>query len=269
MPKVQVNDIQINYEIHGEGEPLVLIGGFGVGLWIWFKQLPVFSQKFQTIVFDNRGAGLSDKPEARHTVRTMTDDGAGLLSALSIDRAHILGASLGGFIAQEFALAYPQMTRSLILCCTGFGGPNYVLPPEEVLAAMSGMEVLNTEERARRNLSLFFSPDYADQHPDEAEKLIQRYLASPMPEHSYLNQLIAAMAFDSEARVSSITAPTLVVTGDQDLFVPPENSRNLANLIPNAKLVVIEGAGHGVFMEQTDEFNRVVLQFLESVRDRA
>jgi pimeloyl-ACP methyl ester carboxylesterase len=265
MPKAHVNGLNINYEVHGEGEPLVLISGFAVGLWVWFKQVPVLSQKFRTIVFDNRGVGHSDKPEARHTIRTMADDVAGLLGALGIDRAHILGASMGGFIAQEFALAYPPMTRSIILCCTGYGGPNYVLPPEEVLSAMSGMEGLGSEERARQNVALFYSPAYPKRHPDEVEKVIQTYLQNPTPEHAYMNQLIAAMAFDTEARVSAITAPTLVVTGDQDLCVPPENSKNLAEKIPNARLVMIEGAGHAVFMEQPDEFNRVVTEFLESV----
>jgi len=265
MPKAQVNDIQINYDIHGEGEPLVLIGGFAVGLWMWFKQVPVFLQKFQTIVFDNRGAGQSDKPEARYTVRVMADDVAGLLGVLGLDRAHILGASLGGFIAQEFALAYPQMTRSLILGCTSFGGPNHVAPSDEILMAVSGMEGLGTEERARRNLSFYFSSHYAKQHPDEVENVIQMYLENPTPEHAYLNQVIAAMAFNTEARVGSITAPTLVMTGDQDAFVPPQNARNLADTIPSAKLVMVQGAGHAVFIEQADEFNRIVIEFLEGL----
>jgi pimeloyl-ACP methyl ester carboxylesterase len=263
MPKIQVNDIELNYEILGEGEPLVLIAGFAVGLWIWFNQVPIFSQKFQTIALDNRGAGQSDKPENRYTVRMMAEDVAGLLAGLGISRAHILGASLGGFIAQALAIAYPQMVRSLVLCCTSFGGPNYVAPPDETLMALSGMEGLNTEERARQNLSYFFSPQYTNEHPDEVEKAIQMYLDNPIPEHSYLNQMLAAMAFDVEAHVSSITARTLVMAGDQDEFVPPENSRLLAERIPNAKLVMIEGAGHAVFIEQADEFNRAVIRFLE------
>lgn len=265
MPKAQVNGIHLYYEVHGDGEPLVLIAGLAVGSWVWFKQVPALSPEFRTIIFDNRGAGQSDKPEARHSIRTMADDVAGLLGVLSIDRAHILGASMGGFIAQEFALAYPQMTRSLILCCTGYGGPNYVLPSEEVLAAMSGLEGVGTEARARQNVAFFFSPTYRQHHPDEIEKIIQMYLSQPTPEHAYMNQLIAVMAFDTEARVSAITVPTLVITGDQDICVLPQNSKNLADKLPNARLVIIEGAGQAVFMEQPEEFNRVVREFLHSV----
>ncbi|MCS6806439.1 MAG: alpha/beta fold hydrolase [Acidobacteriota bacterium] len=263
MPKAQTNGIELYYEIHGHGEPLVLIAGFGVGLWVWYKQIPTLSQSFQVIVFDNRGAGQSDKPEERHTIRTMADDLAGLLVALGIQQANILGASLGGFIAQEFALAYPQMTRRLILCATGFGGPHYVLPSEDVLSAMSDMEGLGTEERARQNIRLFYSPTFIQEHPDEIEMLIRLYLENPMPEHARMNQLIAAMAFDTEARLSAITAPTLVLTADQDICVPPENSKNLAERIPNATLMTISGAGHGFFIEKADEFNRLVTEFIQ------
>jgi pimeloyl-ACP methyl ester carboxylesterase len=269
MPKAQVNDIQLNYEIHGEGEPLVLIAGIGVGLWVWFKQVPAFSQKFQTIVFDNRGAGQSDKPAYPYSARMMADDVAGLLKSLRIERAHIVGVSLGGFIAQEFALAYPQMTRSLILGCTSFGGPNHVAPSQETLMALASLEGLNTEERARRNLHLGFSPHYITTHADEVERIIQMYLANPIPPFAYLNQLQAAINFNTESRVSEITVPTLVITGDQDQLVPAENSRNLAVKIPNANLVMIEGAGHSVFIERAEEFNQAVIEFLTTVREGA
>jgi pimeloyl-ACP methyl ester carboxylesterase len=265
MPRTQVNDIQLNYEIHGQGEPLVLIAGIGVGLWVWFKQVPSFSRKFQTIVFDNRGAGQSDKPAYPYSARMMADDVAGLLKALRIERAHILGVSLGGFIAQEFVLAYPQMTRSLMLGCTSFGGPHHVAPSPETLMALASLEGLNTEERARRNLHLGFSPDYITTRADEVEKIIQMYLANPIPPFAYINQLQAAISFNTEPRMSEVAVPTLVITGDQDKLVPSENSRNLAAKILNAKLAMIEGAGHSVFIERAEEFNRTVIEFLETV----
>lgn len=116
MPKINVGGVQLYYEIHGDGDPLVLVPGFRTGPWLWFKQVETFARKFRTIVFDPRGIGESDKPEASMTIKTMADDLAGLLSALAIDRAHLLGASFGGFVAQEFAIAHPQMIRSLVLC---------------------------------------------------------------------------------------------------------------------------------------------------------
>lgn len=128
MPKIQVGDIQLNYQIYGEGEPLVLIPGFRTGLWLWFKQVETFARKYRTIVFDPRGIGESDPLSGPVSVRSLADDLAGLLTALALEHAHILGASFGGFVAQEFAIAYPQMTRSLTHCCTSFGGPRHLLP---------------------------------------------------------------------------------------------------------------------------------------------
>lgn len=264
MPKTRVDDIELYYEIHGRGEPLVLIAGLGVGSWVWFKQVPTLAEKFQTIVFDNRGAGRSDKPAGPYTIARMADDVAGLLRALGVERAHVLGASMGGFIAQELALSHPRMTRRLILACTSFGGRHHVPPSQEVLQAMGSLDGLNTEERARQHIHLAFSSSYIREHPEELERAIQLRLANPIPEHAYLGQLQAAIGFDAEARVSSIQAPTLVITGDQDMMVPAENSRRLAARIPGAKLVIIEGAGHSVFIERADTFNRAVIEFLEA-----
>src|SRR5712664_2071104 len=138
MAKMHVGDVQLNYETYGNGEPLVLIPGFRTGLWLWFKQVETFAQKFRTVAFNPRGIGALDRSDAPMTIKTIADDLAGLLSALGIERAHILGASFGGFVAQEFAIGYPQMTRSLILCCTSFGGPCHLLPSSHVLYRTAG-----------------------------------------------------------------------------------------------------------------------------------
>src|SRR6185503_6047089 len=128
MPILSLSDIQLYYEEHGEGAPLVLIPGFASGSWIWFKQVAPLSQRFRVITFDPRGIGRSSVKSGPLTMRLHADDVGSLLRELDIKRAHILGASFGGFVAQEFALAYPGMTRSLSLCCTSFGGPNHVAP---------------------------------------------------------------------------------------------------------------------------------------------
>src|SRR6516162_8207183 len=124
MPHVKVGDIQIYYEIHGTGaQTLTLIRGLGADLSTWFPQIPEFSKYFKTVLFDNRGAGRTDKPDAPYSMRQMADDTNGLLEALDIRRTALLGMSMGGAIAQEFAINYPEKLSSLVLVCTSFGGP--------------------------------------------------------------------------------------------------------------------------------------------------
>lgn len=264
MPKIQTGEIELYYEEHGAGAPLVLIPGFGNGLWIWFKQIPALSEKFHIIVFDPRGISRSAAPDEPITIRTIADDVASLLRALKIESAHILGASFGGFVAQEFALAFPQMTRSLILCCTSFGGPTHVPPPLTTLQALASTKGLNTEERVRENLLLAFSPHYLAERSGEVERVIEMRAENPVPEHAYLHQLQAAVVFNTESRVSGIKVPTLVITGDEDVIVPFDNSLNLVSKIPNAKLIVIKGGSHTFFIERDEEFNRAVSDFIAS-----
>jgi pimeloyl-ACP methyl ester carboxylesterase len=262
MPKAKVGELQLYYEIHGRGEPLVLIPGLGTGAWLWHKQVEAFAQKFRVIVFDPRGVGQSDQPTGEMSIKTIADDVAGLLGALDLERAHILGGSMGGFVAQEFALAYPRLTGKLVLCCTSFGGPRHVPPPASVLEAIASTAGLNTEERARRNLLLSFSARYMEEMPAEIERILALRRASPISESAYMGQIHAAINFNTEARLKAIQAPTLIITGDADTLVPAENSRNLAAAIPCAKLVVIEGGSHQFFIERAGEFNRAVLVFL-------
>src|SRR5215207_9493020 len=118
MPDVQLNDVRLYFESHGEGEPLVLVPGFGHGQWIWFKQMPALARRFRVITFDPRGVARSEARDEPLTIATIAGDVAALLSALGVERAHVLGASFGGFVAQEFALLHPRMTRTLILACT-------------------------------------------------------------------------------------------------------------------------------------------------------
>jgi pimeloyl-ACP methyl ester carboxylesterase len=262
MPTTDVNGVELYYEEHGRGEPLVLVPGFGTGAWIWYRQVPDFARSFRTVVFDPRGVARSEGRDEPYAMRQFADDVAALLDALEVESAHVLGASFGGFVAQEFALAYPARTRSLILCCTSFGGARHVPPSAETLAAIASTKGLNTEERVRENLLLAFSPRFAAERPGEVERVIHLRAENHVPEYAYLRQLEAAVAFDAEGRVGAIKAPTLVLTGDADTIVPHENSNNLAAAIPGATLRVIEGGSHAFFIEQPEEFNRAVAEFI-------
>ncbi|HVF67748.1 MAG TPA: alpha/beta fold hydrolase [Pyrinomonadaceae bacterium] len=265
MPTARVNDVELYYEERGAGEPLLLVPGFGTGLWIWYRQIPALAEHFRVIAFDPRGVARSDKPEEAVSMRGYADDGAALLEALNVGRAHVLGASFGGFVAQEFALAYPARTRGLILCCTSFGGPRHCPPAPETLQAIASTKGLNTEERVRENLLLAFSPEFVVNNSGEVERVIRLRAENDVPEYAYLRQLQAAMAFDAEGRVAGIEAPTLVITGDADVIVPHENSLNLAAKIPGATLRVVEGGSHTFFIERPEEFNSAVIEFIRSL----
>jgi pimeloyl-ACP methyl ester carboxylesterase len=262
MPQFTRAGRDLHYEIHGQGESLVLIPGFAAGAWIWFRQSGRLSAQFRVITFDPPGIGPSAYSERPPDMRFIAEDVAGLLQSLGIKQAHILGASFGGFVAQEFALAYPGMTRTLHLCCTSFGGPNHVAASMETLGAVASSDGFNTEERIRRLLMPAFSPEFAREHPEEVDALVARRMANPVDQRAYRWQLAAAMAFNTESRIPELRIPTLVITGDSDQIVPPQNSRNLAAKIPDAQLISIEGGSHLFFLERPDEFNSVIEKFL-------
>ena len=146
MPKTSVNGFKLYYEIEGEGEPLVLIPGFAAGHETWSRQSPVLSRHFRVITFDPRGVAESDKPDGPQSIGLLADDLAHLLQALGVSLAHVIGASFGGFVAQEFALRYPYMTRKLVLCCTSFGGPNHVTPEADTMKMLASSKTLNSSQ---------------------------------------------------------------------------------------------------------------------------
>lgn len=263
MPDIQLPEVRLYYEECGEGEPLVLVPGFGAGLWIWFKQVPELSRRFRVITFDPRGVARSEPSDEPLTISTIAGDVAALLLALGVESAHVVGASFGGFVAQEFALLRPEMTRTLVLACTSYGGAGHVPPAAETLAAIAANKGLNTEDRMRDNLLLAFSPGYAERERAEVARIVSLREENPVSEHVLRQQLQAATGFDAAARVPGITAPTLVITGDADQVVPHTNSHNLAARIPCAELQVIAGGSHTFFIERADDFNRAVADFIE------
>ena len=262
MPQFTLGNVDIHYEVYGNGEPLVLIPGFAAGAWIWFKQVASLATKFKVVTFDPRGIGQSSFDSEPLTMRSLADDTAALLRGLGVERAHILGVSFGGFVAQEFGLAYPEATRTLSLCCTSFGGPNHVSPSIDILTAVLSRNGFNTEERIRRILLPAFSSDFVRSHPSEVDEVIKLRLANPVVEEAFNAQLKAGIGFDAESRVDGIKAPTLVFSGDADRIVPVQNSRNLAERIPGARLRLVAGGGHLFFIEEPDVFNRNLVEFL-------
>jgi pimeloyl-ACP methyl ester carboxylesterase len=252
------------YESHGTGNPVVLIAGFASGAWQWFKQIDDLSQNFRVITFDARGISRS-KFEAGETVSIteIADDICEILDELKIEKASILGTSFGGFVAQDFALRYPERLNKLILACTSFGGKNHVLPHNvEVLTAFASTENLNSAERIRRFMIPAFTKNFIENNFEIVEQTCRLRLQNIVPESVYLQQLQSATTFDVEAQVSQIKAETLIITGDSDQVVPIENSMNLLTLIPNASFKFIENSGHLFFIEQAEKFNKIVTEFV-------
>lgn len=256
---VKVNDISIYYEIHGEGEPLVLIMGWTFNSAHWFLQLPAFSEEYRVVVFDNRGTGRSDKPDGPYTMEMMAGDTAGLLDSIDIDAAHIYGISMGGMIAQEFALRYPHKVTSLILGSTTCGGPNSIPSAPHVDPEAAER---TPEENIRANLERIWSQEFIDNNPDLVGQHIAATLEYPTPTCGRLGQQKAVWAHDTYDRLPQIRAPTLVIAGSVDELVPVENSKILASRIPDAELVILKDAPHHFFTHTLEEANEAILDFL-------
>lgn len=249
-------------ETHGKGDPLLLVPGFASGAWCWFAQIPELSREHLVINFDPRGIGRSPVGSSVPTMKTFVDDAVSVLDDLGIESADVLGASFGGFVAQEFAVRFPSRVRKLILACTTAGGPTHVGPSPEILVSFAPDPTVTVGERIRKFIRPAFSDDFNTEHTDVVERICRLREENEVSETVYLAQLRAAVLFDSNPRLGSIECPTLVVTGDRDRVVPMENSLNLAANIPGAELSIIRGGSHMLFVECADDFNRVVSQFL-------
>jgi pimeloyl-ACP methyl ester carboxylesterase len=262
MGSVDVNGCSIYYEIHGQGDPLVLIMGLRRNLEWWYRQIPSLSRHFQVIAFDNRGAGRSDKPVMDYSMRLFADDTAGLMDALGVSNAPILGVSMGGYIAQELALNHPAKVKSLVLGCTGCGGSRAVIMSPERLKKFTANRGLSPEQILRKDMDIYFSDDYVLQHPEEIEEFVEISMRYYQPADAFFRQFDACQRHDTGDRLSRLAVPTLIMTGDDDPLVPPENSRILKDLIAGADLVVFPGGRHCFFIEQADQFNHQAVEFI-------
>ncbi len=259
MPVTITENTSIDYDVQGDGPPLLLVNGLGFGRWGWFKQTPAFSRHFRTITFDVRGErGL------RNGVADLTGEVVSLLDHLGVGKTHVLGTSLGGFVAQELALVRPDLVDRLVLVCTSYGGRGPEAMSPGALADMMGLGTFSAEAAARKALEAATGEVYRSEKPEEFEKIVHWRLADSPSAVSYYEQAKAGARFDLSGDVEHITSPTLVIHGAEDRYVPPANARALADAIPGAKLRVLEDAGHLVFIERFADVNREVVRFLKS-----
>ncbi len=264
MPHAQVNGISLHYESNGQGQPLLLVMGLGAPAAAWDPDfVQEMSRTHQVITYDNRGTGLSDKPDEPYSIAMFASDAVGLLDALSIPRAHVLGVSMGGMIAQELAIHYPQHVASLVLGCTTPGGKHSVPASPESLKALEGRADMTPEEAGREGWKLSFSEEFIRTHRDEMEAQLQRVIAHATPRFAFERHFQATMTLRVYKQLKEITAPTLVATGRNDALIPAANSEILAREIPGAELAIFANAGHGFVTEAHEAFLHTLKGFLD------
>lgn len=252
MPKIPVNGLDINYKVYGEGDPLLLIMGLSFSLLDWGTELPErLAQHYKVILFDNRDAGESSQAIATYTTAQMAEDAASLLNLLGESQAHVFGISMGGMVAQQFALNHADQLNKLILGCTMAGGTCSQFNPPAGLGSSSILEQL-------------FPLEFLQTH----QARVVEFLQTTAPYHSQGEALIrqyqAMSTHDTCGLLSEITAPTLVITGDSDRIIPPQNGEFLANNIPDAKLKVLTAAGHAFCFSHPEATATAIINFLQS-----
>jgi pimeloyl-ACP methyl ester carboxylesterase len=264
LPKVNVNDLNMYYEIHGEGYPLVLIMGFTGTANFWSPFLiDGISKHFKTIIFDNRGAGRTDKPDIDYTIQMMADDTVGLMDALSIDRSHVLGLSMGGMIAQELVLNHPNIVNKLILAGTHCGGSRSIFAPVEITNFLAGKTTKTPEEWIEKEMPLLYPEEFIKNNPEYIEKKKKGYLETPLPDKSRARNILAAGRFNAGRRLKKISVPTLVLHGKQDRLIPYKNAETLATNIPSARLELFDNLGHDLFSPEPERVNKLIIDFLK------
>ena len=259
MPHAISRDTRIHWEESGLGEPLLLIMGLGYALQMWHRTRPVVERHFRTVVFDNRGVGGSDAPPGPYSIAQMAADAAAVLDAAGIERAHVFGVSMGGMIAQEFALAYPHRVSKLVLGCTACGGPNAVPASEKVLQVLMARATMSAEEGAEAMVPYIYDTATPRERIDQDLALRRQFYPSAA---AYLAQVQAIVAWQCFDRLPQVDIPTLVIHGETDQLVPPENGRILARQIPAARLVMLPSASHIFMTDQPQVSHAALLQFL-------
>jgi pimeloyl-ACP methyl ester carboxylesterase len=250
---------KIYWDEAGQGDPLLLIMGLGYPSAAWYRTRPVLAKEYRTIALDNRGVGSSDMPTGPYPIPVMASDAAAVLDAAGVERAHVFGISMGGMIAQEFALQYPGRVRSLILGCTACGGPHAVRADDEATAMLMARGTMTREEAAEAAVPFIYHPSTPRHLIDEDIETRRPWLAQPA---AYVAQLQGIIAWEAYSRLSQITAPTLVIHGEADRLVPFGNGKLIAENIPGAKLVMLAGASHIFPTDQPEAAHRAIREFL-------
>jgi len=267
MPDAHNDGVRIAYEREGpdDAETVVFVEGIGYGLWMWRWQRRVVAKEYDTIVWDNRGTGDSSTPEGPYTMAEMASDLSAVLSDAGVESAHVVGASMGGMIAQQFALD-DDRAQSLTLICTSPGGPEAAPIPEETQERMYDVpEALGEREQIRYKMAPAMTDEFVASNPDLLERIVDWRLDSDASDQARLWQGAAVQAFDVSDRLDEIRVPALVLHGTADRVVPIENGELLAEGLPDATFHRVDGAPHLLFIERAEQVNDYLRAFLDDV----
>jgi 3-oxoadipate enol-lactonase len=266
MPSIKAGDINLEYYVEGSGPPLLMIMGFSGSATSWGQPfVDELNKHFTTIRFSNRGTGTSDRPTAPFTIRMMADDAVNLLDALKIERPHVLGISMGGMIAQELAINYPRRVNGLALGCTTVGPAHGVTATPETMTLMAPTPGMTPAEMFRKAWPALCSATYIQSGVNFLEAMINESLEHPTPMETIGMQMGAIMQHDTFDRLPQIKAPTLVIHGDVDMLVPPENANIIAKQVSGAEQQWVHGAAHMFFWEQPQQAAKAITEFLSRV----
>lgn len=261
MPRATVDGVALNYRETGAGHPLLLLMGFGDSLDAWSNQIPAFSAKYRTIALDHRGTGESEAPPGGYSIPQFADDAMGLLDRLGVERAHVLGYSMGGRVGQDMAARYPDRVSALVLAASAArANPLNVY---SLRASAWLYETHGAEAAAAFGPLISFTHAYFDDHLDRLSDALGKPAADPMKPHAYRGHVSAIENHDSTPLLGRIAAPTLVLIGDREWLNPMSDQLAMLDGIPNAELRVLENGGHGFLWEIPDAFNEAVIEFLE------
>ncbi len=260
MPKAKVDGGEIYYEETGAGEPLVFVSGLsGVGRY-WQPQVPVFSARFRVITYDHRGTGGSDTLQREFSVDQMTAELVGLMDALKIERAHVVGLSTGGAIGQTLAIEQPHRLERLVMCSTWTHCDPWFRRLFEARRVM--YQQCGPGLHAMFHPLWLFPPDYVNTHDAQIDEERRRSASSAPPVEVSVGRIDALLKFDRRAGLTRITTPTLIIASDNDYITPAYHAQALAQAIPQSKLEILSGGGHSVSKTRPEVFNSLVMDFL-------
>lgn len=262
MPIAETNGIRIYYETYGEGEPVVLISGLGSPLGSWETQIPIYSEKFKVIVFDNRGIGRSEITEQGFTIEDMADDTMGLLDHLGISSADFVGKSMGGMIAQWIGIKYPERAGKLVIGCSSASRDdvgNLLIRSGREIAAKAGMKTVWLT-----GLFYSYSREYVERNFDQIKEFLEDMPEDEEVLKGYLGQSLACEGHNVLDKIGRIKAETLVLYGEDDLIMPPKQTLEMAEKIPDSKTRGFKSVGHGFWREKQQEVDKLVMEFLSS-----
>jgi 3-oxoadipate enol-lactonase len=262
MPAIPIGTITLYYESHGKGEPLVLLPDLGNDVTSLWAQVPRLSQDFRCIAIDNRGVGRSSKPSNVYTAKLMAEDAINVLNHLGVDRTHVFGVAMGAAIAQEMAINHPERVDKLALLGAWARPDRYLTSLFELFRDVKrSVDPLTFD----KDVAVWsFTRSYFDTSYDELEKRQRAALdvPYPTPATTFTRQAEACIAHDSLDRLDGVASPTLLMVGEEDIFTPRRFSDDMAQTMPNATVVAIEGAAHAAYWEKPDQVNDLVLEHL-------